>query len=278
MSLAKMNFFSKELNMRTEVTVIMPEYPDQRLTGKNYKEKFLSGYRFPVLYFLNGFTGDYTDCLTMMPVERFVQETGIAMVVPSGLNTWYEDIAGGPHMNSFIAEELPAAMEAMLPLSDTADRRFLGGLSMGGRGAAMISARYPDSYRATICLSAPLYLPGVLTSAVNQDPVLLKQNFETVFCDEEKRIDKRYEYYSVAEALIRSGKMIPEMLYLFGEDDPLYPEQFDKFIAFVKKHDLPVLYEKWQNCRHDFEFWEPAMKRSMTWLASKLILPERKKV
>ena len=162
MSLVRMNFFAESLNMRVEVMAVLPEYPRQRERGENYKEKFPANRKFPVLYFMNGFTGDYTDGLTMMPVERFAQDTGIAVVMPSGLNSWYEDIKGNVHMKTFMSAELPAAMEALLPVSEKAEDRFLGGISMGARGAAMISAQYYDRYRAAICLSAPLYLPELL--------------------------------------------------------------------------------------------------------------------
>lgn len=277
MSLVKMNFYSGALHMRTEVTAVLPEYPAQRIDGGSYKEKYLPGFKFPILYFLNGFTGDYTDCLTMMPVERFVQETGIAVILPSGFNTWYEDIRESFCMKQFIAEELPAAMEAMLPISDDASKRFLGGLSMGGRGAAMISAQYYWQYKATVCLSAPLSLPELLTATVYQDDEVLKQSMNTVFHGNETLGEAPYDYYKVTEAVLQDGGIIPEMLYLFGKDDPLYASQYSRFVSFAETHGLPVSCGEWENCGHDFEFWEPAMKKAMAWLGSKLIPQEKEK-
>lgn len=269
MSLVKINFFSKSLNMRTEIAVALPEYPAQREAGDHYKEKFPSGFRWPVLYFLNGFTGDYTDCLTMMPVERFAQETGIAVVMPSGLNSWYEDVEGGPHMSTFIAEELPAAMEAMLPVSECAAGRFVGGLSMGGRGAAVISARYPKRYRAVVCLSAPLHLRNLLENGAGHDRELLEKNLEWVFGKNGNWNSEEYDYTAIATKKLEEGKGLPDMLYLFGTEDPLFPHQFACFLALAEEYRLPVTAKAWDGGKHDFEFWEPAMKEAMIWLASK---------
>ncbi len=275
MSLVRMNFFAKSLNMRTDVTAVLPEYPLQRACGEDYKAKFPAESKFPVLYFLNGFTGDYTDGLTMMPVERFVQETGIAVVMPSGLNSWYEDIPGGVHMKTFIARELPAAMEALLPVSDRADRRFLGGISMGARGAALISACYSDYYRATVCLSAPLNLPGLLMDPAEHDKKMIEQSLQLAFGGLENIETEAGDYYAITEKLVKEGRKIPEILFLFGKDDPLYPYQYNRFVRFAERHELPAVCEAWEKGRHDFDFWEPAMKKAMTWLNSKIKIEER---
>ncbi len=278
MSLVKVNFFSKSLNMRTEVSVVLPEYSAQREAGDHYKEKFPAGVRFPVLYFLNGFTGDYTDCLTMMPTERYAQETGIAVVMPSGLNSWYEDVEGGPGMCTFIAKELPAAMEAMLPVSDQAGERFLGGLSMGGRGAAVISARYPGMYRAVVCLSAPLNLRSLLENGAGHDRELLEKNMERVFGKNRNWDSEEYDYAAIAKRKMGEGIRLPDMLYLFGTEDPLFPYQFPDFLSFAEEYRLPVTANAWDGGKHDFEFWEPAMKQAMTWLASKNRKMEKEEV
>ena len=165
MSIASINFYADSLGQRADLHVVLPEYPAQRAPSGPYRTVYDRARRFPVVYLLNGYTGDYTDWLTMLPLERFVTESGIAAVVPSGANTWYEDIRGGMQMRTFITEELPAAAEAFFPLADTADRRFIAGISMGGRGAAMLSAACPDTYRAAACLSAPLLFGQIAAAA-----------------------------------------------------------------------------------------------------------------
>lgn len=278
MSLVKLNFFSKALHMRTEVTVALPEYPAQREAGKPYKEIYPAELSFPALYFLNGFTGDYTDGLTMMPMERYAQETGIAVVMPSGLNSWYEDVEGGPCMSVFIAEELPAAMEAMLPISDCADRRFIGGISMGGRGAAVIGARYPGRFRAVVCLSAPLSLPKLLDNAAGHDRELLGRSLKRVFGGSENWSSEEYDYYAIARRTMKEGNVLPEMLYLFGKEDSMFPYQYPEFESFAETFGLLAVVEAWDGGKHDFDFWEPAAKRAMIWLASKNRKMEKKEL
>lgn len=117
MSTVQLNLYARCLHFRTEVRVALPEYPNQRNENIPYRQAFEPALRFPVVYLLHGFTGDYTDWTSMIPIERFAAETGFAVVMPHGYNTWYRNVPGGFQMESFIADELPAAVEALLPVS-----------------------------------------------------------------------------------------------------------------------------------------------------------------
>lgn len=265
MSYGRMNFYSYALNQRIDITVILPEYPGQRIENDDFKQAFPEKMKFPAAYLLNGFTGDYTDWFTMMPIEKFVGETGIAAIIPSGMNAWYEDQAGMA-MKTFIARELPAAAEAFFPVSNESRHRFIGGISMGGRGAAMISAAYPDSYRAAASLSGPVFYENMIEAALQEEnaPGIMRLRY-TVDMARGNRNTEEMDYTFVINKLLDQGKMIPELLYLMGKEDAFYAGQYVRLEKYAKQHGLPIEMYEYENMRHDFDFWIPAAEKMFRW-------------
>ena len=282
MSFARINFYSQCLNQRIEVTVILPEYPLQRVEVSDFKEKYPAEMKFPAVYLLNGFTGDYTDWFTMIPTEAYACETGLACVIPSGLNTWYENVDSNMKMKTFIAEELPAYVEAVFPISPDPRHRYIAGISMGGRGAAMLGLLYPDTYRAVGCLSAPLSLEGLYDSPEDLAGDRLRIVESLTQCG--VRGGGEADFYAVAERAAardcgaRSAAMaseksetasgaMPEMLYIIGESDPLFAYEYEKLQRFVQEKHLPVIIKSEPGKGHEFALWIPASHEVMQWFS-----------
>lgn len=267
MSIVKINFYSRCLDERTEVEIILPEYLLQRKDLHDYKKKYPSSVKFPSVYLLNGYSGDYTDWVTMIPSERYVYETRMALVIPSGRNTWYENIPNGPAMRDFIAEELPAFVEAILPISPEAGHRYIAGLSMGGRGAAMISALYPQKYHACACFSSPLSFEGLYKSpedsSEDRDRIIASLDLSG--------IGKRtyVDYFDIVKKQMKNGINIPEMYYFFGNKDPLYQFEYQQFKKKSHELNLPFKFMIIKNQGHDFGTWDPALRTALKWFAAK---------
>lgn len=268
MSLAKVNFYSRTLNMRTEVSLALPEYPRQRMDGEDFKNKYPENLRFPVAYLLNGFTGDYTDFLTMIPIERYAYESGMAIVIPSGLNTWYEDIVGGPHMYSYIVNELPAYMEAMFPVKNDVKGRFIAGLSMGGRGAAVAAVKNPKKYNACACLSAPLTEKG-LYGWPNEFEEDQKWMVESLNVAEGDAAEGKFDYFSLVRKAIETGDKIPPIQYSIGTEDPIYKLEFSAIKQFVDDTQIDVRIKVYEGGKHDFCVWDPAIHEALQWFSSR---------
>lgn len=267
MSFAKINFFSKCLNMRTDVTVLLPEYPRQREELNDYKRKYPEDLKFSAAYLLNGFTGDYTDWFSMIPMEYYSSITRIACVIPSGLNSWYENIDGGLLMQKFIAEELPAYVEAVFPIMSDDEHRYIAGISMGGRGAAIISVKYAGRYNACACLSAPLSMEGLFSSPEDLEPdrKLIQNSLRACGIQRNANTD----FYSAANRVLEMGKTLPDLFYAIGENDPLCEYEYDKIVAFIRQHSIKGTVKKIPGAKHDFDLWNPLAKEMMFWFYSK---------
>lgn len=265
MSTVQLNFYARCLHFRTEVRVSLPEYSEQRNEAVPYRQSFDPSVRFPVVYLLHGFTGDYTDWINMIPIERFAAETGFAVVMPHGYNTWYRNIPGSLQMESFIAEELPAAMEALLPISSAPQDRFIAGLSMGGTGAIRMAWRYPGQYRAAAAMSA---VPDLTQSFCEEsDPFYeaqLRQSVQHAYGCETAAQDEGDELLKLGAAQQRLGVKLPPLLFHYGEQDVRFQAQYLPFKRFCEANRLPVTFATAPG-RHNFDYWEPTVRQIFRW-------------
>lgn len=135
--------------------------------------------RVPVLYWLSGLTCTDQNFATKAGAQRVAAELGLAIVMPDtsprgdgvpddadkaydfGLGAgFYVDATQQPwkkhyQMYSYIAHELPALIEAELPVNGL---RALAGHSMGGHGALTIALNEADRYTSVSAFS-PIVSP-----------------------------------------------------------------------------------------------------------------------
>ena len=140
----------------------------------------LEGARVPALYWLSGLTCTDENVMQKAGAQRLAAELGLALVAPDtsprgegvptdpqgswdfGLGAgFYVDATQAPwsrhyRMHSYVSAELPALLEAQLPLSD---RRGISGHSMGGHGALVAAMRHPGRY-SSVSAFAPIANPA----------------------------------------------------------------------------------------------------------------------
>ncbi len=131
------------------------------------------------LYWLSGLTCTEDNFSTKAGAQRYAAALGIALIMPDtsprGLELAGEDDdwdfgsgagfyvtatqapwAGHYDMYGYVVEELPALIEAQLPLQP--GLRAISGHSMGGHGALTIGLKHPDRYRS-VSAFAPICAP-----------------------------------------------------------------------------------------------------------------------
>ena len=135
----------------------------------------------PALWWLSGLTCNDENAVQKSGAQRLAAELGLAIVTPdtsprgaavpddSG-GAWdfghgagfYVDASEEPwarhyRMHTYITGELPALLEAVLPLDPA--RRGISGHSMGGHGALVCALRHPGMYRS-VSAFAPIAHPS----------------------------------------------------------------------------------------------------------------------
>lgn len=144
MSLIRMNFFSEALNMFAPVNVILP-LPRSADTEVH---------DLPTLYLLHGMGDDHTSWLRKTSIERYALDAGLAVVIPDGALSCYENMVHGPRYRDYVADELPRVMRQTFPLSARREKNFIAGCSMGGFGALKLGFAEPEKWIAIGILSA----------------------------------------------------------------------------------------------------------------------------
>ena len=144
MALIRMNFSSKALGMSVPVNAILPMPRDARAEVRE----------LPALYLFHGMGDDHTSWLRKTAIERYALAAGLAVIMPDGAVSCYENMAHGPHYRDFMADELPRVMRDTFPLSGEREKNFIAGCSMGGFGALKLGFAEPEKWSAIGILSA----------------------------------------------------------------------------------------------------------------------------
>ncbi len=141
---------SKALDATTKCVIILPD---------NYKAK--SSVRFPVVYLLHGYTGDYANWIKRVPeIKSYADKYELIIVCPDGKNGWYLDSKFVPHSNyeSYVGRELPRYIDSAYRTQANRNSRAITGLSMGGHGAIYLAIRHKETFGATGSMSGVMDL------------------------------------------------------------------------------------------------------------------------
>jgi len=195
-----------------------------------------SGNKVPALYFLSGLTCTDENFSVKAGAQQWAAKHGIALIMPDTSPRGEEvpddledDYAFGQgagfyvnatqkpwsthfNMYDYVVNELPALVEAALPISDV---KSIFGHSMGGHGALVIALRNSDAYRSVSAFSPivnPVETPWgqkaffnylgdhlptwlqfdachLITQGNNQLPMLIDQGLDDQFLEEELLTD-----------------------------------------------------------------------------------------
>lgn len=128
-----------------------------------------SARRWPVLYLLHGHGDTEMAWLKLgriaQTLDRLIDAKTLQpliVIMPMAGNSWYVDDARpkgfGPVFTA-VTEDLVAGTDARYSTLNCRAARAIGGLSMGGFGAALAGVTHPARFRAVISLSGSLFDP-----------------------------------------------------------------------------------------------------------------------
>ncbi len=231
------NYFSEILQKKTSATVMLPD--------ASYINKPL-----PVMYLLHGYCGDHTDWAFSGNIEQFALKHNVAIVMPSGNNSFYADMKHGSNYLKHIGEELPQIINKVFPVSTKREDTVIAGLSMGGYGAIKIALNYTDRFSAAASFSGVLGLTGKLDVEETFPDIL--DCLKTCF-GEELVIPEKEDIYWLADKLDANVAKDFKLYIACGTEDffmPVNENFYDKV-----KDKFPVIFKK-ELGGHTWEFWQ----------------------
>ncbi len=256
MAFMEVDFYSEVLGLCCQANVILPQKKQGGGTAVSAHEG-----RYPVLWLFHGGSDDHTAWQRNTSIERYVEDMGLAVVMPAAQFSMYANMAHGGRYQDFVSEELPELMRSFFPLSDKREDNFIAGISMGGYGALRTGLAHPEKYSALGCFSC-----GNMTMMhALQDKIDLTDKHNLAFGDKIEGTEN--DLYFLAQNLIKSAKPLPRIYQACGTGD---------FLINVSRHcrdffnDLPgapfdYTYKEGPG-EHSWEFWDLWIKDYLKWL------------
>jgi len=218
--------------------------------------------KLPVLYWLSGLTCNDENFVQKAGAQRVAAELGLVLVTPDtsprgeGVaaapdGAWDIGLSAGFYLNAtqapwrlhyrmyeYIVDELPALVEAQLPVSAVA--RAISGHSMGGHGALVIALRNPDRFRS-VSVFAPIVAPAACPWG---------QKAFSHYLGEDQA---QWAQYDATSLIARSNPRLP-LLYDQGGADQYLEEQLlpGRFLEAAAKASYPIDYRERTGYDHGY--------------------------
>jgi putative tributyrin esterase len=255
MAIFHIEFKSEVLDLQCGLNVILPQKPLALMQTSKPK--------YQTLWLLHGLSDDYTAWQRWTSVERYVDDTNLAVIMPSVGRSFYTDMAHGLPYWTFLTEELPVVARWFLPLSAKREDNFVAGLSMGGYGAFKVALSHPDRYAAAASLSGALDLSKDFSI---KDPEWVAEL--TNIWGGPKRYRKTCnDTLFLASQLVESGAKRPKLYQWCGTEDFLYDQNL-RFKKHAKKIGLEVDYSEGPG-DHTWKYWDEQIQKVIAWLPLK---------
>lgn len=200
--------------------------------------------RYPVVYLLNGYDGDYRSWPAGQPrLNELAQEKGIIFVCPDGRDSWYWDSPEEPdlQMESFITRVLVPMIDANYPTIPDAAHRAVSGLSMGGHGALWLGIRHPDLFGSM----------GSMSGGVNILPFTERWKMKQHLGPYDENVE-RWENHTVIN-LVPSITPGQNIIIDCGVDD-FFAEVNDELHQALLRRGIPHDYTT-RPGRHSWDYW-----------------------
>lgn len=261
MALIQVNFMSKTLMRTVPVNVILPV---DKLAFPGEPEH--DARPFKTLYLLHGIFGNYTDWVSGTKLQRWAEEKDLAVVMPSGDNSFYVDQPAAHNFyGEFIGRELVEMTRRMFPLSPRREDTFLGGLSMGGYGALRNGLKYHDTFGCIAGLSSATIVDGI-DQRTDDAPVFFhgRTFAERIFGDLSRVAGSDKDPAWLAAQLAAAGQPLPKIYLACGSGDALL-EGNRRLRDALAAAGADLTYEEGPG-GHEWDFWNREIKKVIDWL------------
>ena len=158
------DFSSSLLGKRMPYGVVLP---------RGYGLITKRGVRYPVLYLLHGWSGNYDSWLKETALVQYASEHKLIIVTPEGHNGWYTDSATVPsdQNETYITQELIPDVDSRFRTVPHRSGRAVAGCSMGGYGALKFGLKHPEMFSLVASMS------GALDATSRTDDTSIMQTF-----------------------------------------------------------------------------------------------------
>jgi S-formylglutathione hydrolase FrmB len=189
--------------------------------------------RYPVVYLLNGYDGNYAQWSKTAPqLAKTADDLKIIFVYPDGgKSSWYFDspIDSTSQYESYITKELVPYVDAHFPTKASSNSRAITGLSMGGHGALYLAIRHSDLFGAA----------GSTSGGFDFRPFPKSWNLQNLLGAYESNKERWYEYTVMRQVELLKNNQLA-LIIDCGIDDffmPVNRALHEKLLQLKIEHD-----------------------------------------
>lgn len=254
----KSSFYSEALHRKWHYAMYLP-------AGYNSKKP----QNFPVLCLMHGVYGKYDNLLqyghSKQTLDRLMSKTKKRMVVvyPDGFNSFYVNQVHGMKMETAIMQDLLPFIHKKYHTATAAEKNCIGGISMGGYGAARLALKYPQKFHYACLIS-----PAVWQNLPATNPI--RQNV-TAFANQGQHwSDKRYREEFPTSYLTKKDQKVNFFVETTATDTTVPVKNVDIFVNKLKAKKLKVEYRRDNGDNHGWVYWNKALPNAYCWSLAEL--------
>ena len=252
-----LNFRSDSLMRSVYPVVFLPDYNGWNDVQPPYR----------TLYFLPGYSGGGLETATFTNFSMYAALYGVAIVLVDGENSFYvDDELRGAKFSEYVGQEIVEATRALLPLSHKREDTYIGGISMGGFGAAARGLHANETFSKILMMSPAIQadmlfnLKGDLEGAV---PVSI---FDSLLGGMEAYKNSFMNPIKAVADLKAAGADIPKMYMCCGVQDVLVYDACAGFREEMEKLGVPLTYVE-SDGMHTVPYWDEQLEDCFKFLA-----------
>ena len=255
------DFMSRTLRKNVTISVILPEGIEKPEHG------------WKVIYLLHGWSENHSAWIRNTSIERYAQKRHLAVIMPDGDFSFYNDEANGLPYLSYITKELPELCSRFFGISTRREDNFIGGLSMGGCGALTVGLTRPDLYSGLIVLSAAnfpdeAFREQYVTITEESWPgwhATMKRIYGDIFPNL-KGTD--YDAFHLAKKIVEQGGPYPKIFHYMGSDETdgmRWSKTMSDFFLGIPGNPFHYLFVTYPGI-HTWESWDAHVCEGLDYL------------
>lgn len=261
MGMMHFDFMSEKLGYQTNIYVILPEGMERGEEPEG------------ILYLLHGEGGNGLDWMRNTAIERYVRPYKLAVVMPEvDGSSFYADMVHGYPYFEYVTEEVPAAMEAMLPMLRQVKKRYVAGVSAGGYGAFKWAFHRPEYFEAAANFSGLYILPELMEDAdgraadMGYTPQEMAQIVECNWGSLAELSGTMNDPCAWADLAAESGAALPRLFAGMGTKESAYDGGLE-YLSYCAEKGIEICFEEFPGW-HDFGVWDAMIRRFLEWISA----------
>jgi putative tributyrin esterase len=251
------SFHSQSLNRDMHYAIVLPV---------DYER---SQQRYPVLYLLHGWAGDYTNWVKLTKLVEYSTRYPMIVITPDAQNSWYVNSATVPadRFEDYIINDLIREIDTRWRTIASPDRRAIAGLSMGGYGSVLFALKHPGSFSVVGSVSGAFDAPTGVEHVIAD----LRESTDRAFGAPSSTTRKENDIYSLLSSVMAGAKhsSVPYFFLECGSQDSLLPSN-RKFVEELSSKNVLYQYHEYPGA-HTWEFWDKSLPMMLEVIATRIL-------